>query len=460
MDCEGDLMTILERSDRVSAFDPAQSTARSKEWFAQAKLVLAGGVSSSARATVTGELPYPLFMASGRGSRITDVDGNVFIDYLLSYGSLILGHAAEEITTAVCEQMAQGSMFGTCNTVEVELARQICQCVPCADLVRYANSGSEAICGAIRAARGYTGRSRILKFEGHYHGWVDVLAVSNRPDAGQAGTLATPLSHPHSRGVPAGVVDDVVICPWNHPEILRSILDRYEGQFAAMIAEPIVANNACTMPEQGFLELLREECTRRGIVLIFDEIVTGFRLSLGGAQQHFEVTPDIAVFSKALGGGTPLSAFAGKLQIMGLVASNHIKHGGTYNGNPMCATAGRAVIEVLLGMKHLELMATRGERLMEAIRKASTDHRIPCVVQGTGAMFQVVFTPGGAPVRHYRDLLSADAALYARFRHALLLRGIHANASGSACWFLSTAHTDDDIAYTVEMIHAAFGELR
>ncbi|HUO07576.1 MAG TPA: aspartate aminotransferase family protein [Phycisphaerae bacterium] len=453
-------MTVIQNTRGSNSFDPAHNTAKSKQWFARAQSVLAGGISSSARSVTTGELPYPLYMDHGCGSHITDVDGNTFIDYLLSYGSLILGHAPEVVTTAVCDQMAQGSMFGTCNTVEVGLARLICESVPCADLVRYANSGSEAICGAIRAARGFTGRSRVLKFEGHYHGWVDVLAVSNRPNAFQTGALTNPSSHPHSRGIPAGVVEDVVICPWNHPEILLSILDKYEGQFAAIIAEPIVANNACTMPDPGFLELLRNEATRRGIILIFDEIVTGFRLSIGGAQQHFGVTPDIAVFSKALGGGTPLSAFAGKAEVMNLVASNQIKHGGTYNGNPMCAAAGRAVIEALLSENLLERMEARGQHLMEAIRRAASDFCVPCIVQGTGTMFQVVFTPDGRPIRHYRDLLSADTDSYARFRQGLLLRGIHANSSGSACWFLSSAHTDDDIAYTAEMIHAAMGDLR
>jgi glutamate-1-semialdehyde 2,1-aminomutase len=222
-------------------------------------------------------------MTHGWGSRIWDADENEYVDFLNSYGSTILGHANPGLVQAVSRQLELGTMFGTCNTPEVELAERIQRMVPCAELVRFANSGSEAICGAIRAARGYTGKNKILKFEGHYHGWVDVLAISNRPSAEEWGPLQTPASRPHSPGIPSGVVQDVIICPWNDADILRSILDRHGSELAAVIAEPIVANNACIMPQPGYLQALRDECTRRGIVLIFDEICTGFRTAPGGA---------------------------------------------------------------------------------------------------------------------------------------------------------------------------------
>ncbi len=293
---------------------------------------------------VTAGEPHPLYAERGRGGRIQDVDGNVFVDFLLSYGALILGHANPTVVEAVSEQLERGTMFGTANSAEVELAEAICRLVPCAELVRFANSGSEAICGAIRAARGFTGKSKVLKFEGHYHGWVDVLAVSNRPALADAGPAASPNSVAHSRGIPEGVVHDVSICPWNDPAGLRSVLDAHGGQLAAVIAEPIVANNACIMPAPGYLELLRDECTRRGIVLIFDEIVTGFRLAPGGAQDYFGVVPDLAVYSKALGGGLPISAFAGIRKVMEPIGENTVKHGGTYNGNSLCAAAALAVL--------------------------------------------------------------------------------------------------------------------
>ena len=226
------------------------STELSGQWFDRAKRVLAGGISSSARSTSTGDLPYPLYLTRGQGSRVWDADDNQFIDYLLSYGSIPIGHADRQISQILSAQLERGTMFGTCNPQEVELAELICRMVPCAQLVRYANSGSEAMCGAIRAARGFTGKTKILKFEGHYHGWVDVLAVSNRPTPAEAGPADEPFSAAHSRGTPASVVAEVIICPWNDPAALKHILDKHAGEFAAVVAEPIVANNACIMPDR------------------------------------------------------------------------------------------------------------------------------------------------------------------------------------------------------------------
>ncbi len=432
----------------------------SEQWFARAKKVLAGGISSSARSTSTGPLPFPLYMARGAGSRVWDADGHEFIDYLLSYGSVVLGHAVPALTDAVSRQLALGTMFGTCNTVEVELAEQITRMVPGADLVRFSNSGSEAICGAIRAARGFTGRTRILKFEGHYHGWVDVLAISNRPALSDAGPLQHPSSQAHSRGIPAGVVHDVIIAPWNHREIVQAILNAHEQELAALIIEPLVANNACIGPEEGFLEWIRGECDRRGILMIYDEIVTGFRLARGGAAEAFGVVPDLAVFSKALGGGLPVSAFSGRRAVMEPVAANTVKHGGTYNGNPLCAAAALATLRHLNQPGVLESMESHGCALMQAIRRAAHDCNIPCVVQGAGTMFQVVFNRDGRPLKHYRDLLSADSTRYNTFRHGLLRRGIHINSSGSACWFVSAAHGADDLAIAIAAINAAMAEVQ
>jgi glutamate-1-semialdehyde 2,1-aminomutase len=440
-------------------FDPLRHAPTSSGWFNRAKEALAGGISSSARATTTVNQAYPLYIERGRGGRIEDVDGNVFVDFLLSYGALILGHANPVVMQTAGEQLQRGTMFGTANTVEVELAEAIRMLVPCADLVRFANSGSEAICGAVRAARGFTGKNKVLKFEGHYHGWVDVLAVSNRPTLDESGPAERPNSVAHSRGIPDGVVRDVVICPWNDPATLRSVLDAHAGEWAAVIAEPIVANNACIMPAPGYLELLRDECTRRGIVLIYDEIVTGFRLAAGGAQEFFGVAPDIAVFSKALGGGFPISAFAGIRKVMDPIGANAVKHGGTYNGNSLCAAASLAVLRHVAWPESLEQVRRRGEQVIEAIRRAAHDHAISCCVQGDGTMFQVVFSADGLPRRNYRELLTADPFRYAQFRDGLLRRGLHVNSSGSACWFLCTEHDDDDLALASEAIDAAFADL-
>jgi glutamate-1-semialdehyde 2,1-aminomutase len=447
-------MTLLDRTAGSLGLGATARTDTSRDWFSRATAVLAGGISSSARGTTTGDKPYPLYITRGAGSHIWDADGNEFVDYLLSYGSLPLGHADPAICRAVAAQLAEGTMFGTCNTQEVELAEQICRMVPCAELVRFANSGSEAVCGAVRAARGFTGRNRILKFEGHYHGWVDVLAVSNRPSAEQSGPVEQPFSHPHSRGIPAGVVADVVICPWNDIDILRSMLDEHKDELAAVIAEPIVANNACIMPVPGYLDALRAECTRRGILLIFDEIVTGFRVARGGAQELFGVIPDIAVYSKALGGGLPISAFAGRRQVMLPVAANTVKHGGTYNGNPLCAASAVNTLRALGSEQALQKIHAHGEVIIDAIRRAAMDNRVPCIVQGLGSMFQIVFGIDG-PIRHYRDLHAADSRRYAAFRQSLLEQGMHVNSAPLACWFVSTAHTDDDAEFAVAAVARA-----
>ncbi|MFF0449615.1 aspartate aminotransferase family protein [Streptomyces sp. NPDC004609] len=439
-------------------FPALGGTDSSRSWFERAQASLAGGISSSARLTSTGPHPYPLYMHSGSGARIRDVDGNEYIDYLLSYGSAVLGHASPLLTEALTQVLHNGTMFGTCNVPEVELAELICQMVPSADLVRFANSGSEAVQGAVRAARGHTGRSRILKFEGHYHGWSDTLAISNRPTAAEAGPRTTPHAVPHSPGIPPGIVDDVVVCPWNDPAALRAVLDAHHD-LAAVICEPIVANNACTMPDPGFLELLRQECTAREIVLIFDEVCTGFRTGPGGAQALYGVLPDLAVFSKALGGGLPIAAFAGRREVMEPLARGQVKHGGTYNASPLCATAALTTLRALNDPAVVKRIDETGRRIMEATRRAAHDRGIPCAVQGVGAMFQVVFTPDGARTRQYRDLLSADQSRYDAFRHELLKRGVHTNAYAMACWFVPATVTEDDLNATCQAVEEAFKAL-
>jgi glutamate-1-semialdehyde 2,1-aminomutase len=438
---------------------PVVLTDTSRDWFERAQHVLAGGISSSARATTTGDLPYPLYILRGAGAHIWDADDNEYIDYLLSYGSAILGHGAPALTEALGRVLGDGTMFGTCNVPEVLLAEQICAMVPCAELVRYANSGTEAVQGAVRAARGYTGRSKLLKFEGHYHGWADVLAVSNRPSADEAGPYAAPVSWPHSPGIPRGVYDDVVISPWNDIDVLRELLDANAGQLAAVICEPIVANCACTMPEPAYLELLRAECSARGVLLIFDEICTGFRTAPGGAQELFGVVPDLAVYSKALGGGLPIAAFAGRREVMEAIATNAVKHGGTYNGSPLCATAASVVLGQLADPTVIQRIDACGRAIMGAIRGAAEQHGVSCAVQGVGAMFQVLFSQTGEPTRQYRDLFALDTARYATFRQGLLERGVHVNAVASACWFVSPALSDDDVERTCAAVHEVMPSL-
>ncbi|HOR44685.1 MAG TPA: glutamate-1-semialdehyde 2,1-aminomutase [Spirochaetota bacterium] len=430
---------------------------KSLEMFSRAKKSLAGGVSSSARIPPAGTVP--VYIDRGNGSHVWDIDGNEYIDCLLSYGTLIAGHIHSSVISAIEKQISKGFMFGTCNVPEVELAELICRLVPCAELVRYSNSGSEAISGAIRAARGFTGKNKILKFEGHYHGWTDVLAVSQRPGLSEAGDFSSPQSLPHSKGIPAGVVEDVVICPWNEPEIFKAILDKNGNDIAAVIAEPIVANNGCIMPQKDYLELLREECSKRKIVLIFDEIVTGFRAAPGGAQQYYNVIPDIAVFSKAIGGGMPISAFAGKRNIIEPIAENTVKHGGTYNGNPLSSVSAIETLRLIENPEVINSVHQRGRKIMDTIKRAAADNNIKCYVQGLGSMFQVLFTEK-EKVTNYRDLFEVDTKKFAAFREALFKRGILINTSFSACWFLSIAHTDDDITMVCDAVESSMKDIK
>ncbi|AXI76422.1 aspartate aminotransferase family protein [Peterkaempfera bronchialis] len=287
-----------------------------------------------------------------------------------------------------------------------------------------------------------------------------MLAVFNRPAADEVGPYDAPAALPHSPGIPAGVVDDVVVCPWNDADALRSVSDAHRGEIAAVICEPIVTNNACTMPRPGYLETLREGCTRRGLLLIFDEVCTGFRTGPGGAQGLFGVLPDLAVYSKALGGGLPIAAFAGRGDVMVRIADNQVEHGGTYNASPLCATAALVTLTELADPAVTARIDASGRRVMEAIRRASRDHGVPCAVQGVGAMFQVVFSADGAPTRQYRDTFALDHRRFDAFQHALLQRGVHLSGHGLACWFISSALTDQDLDHTCAAVEEAFAAIR
>jgi len=388
------------------------------------------------------------------------VDGNEYLDFLLGYGCAILGHSPLELARTLTATLTSGTMFGTCNTFEVELAEQICRLVPCAERVRFANSGSEAIEGALRLARGVTGRHKILKFEGHYHGWVDSLAQSIRPSPEQCGPYERPLTVPHSPGIPPALGADVIICPWNDSEVFQRLFHRHKDELAAVICEPIVANNACAMPEAGFLETLSEACTEHSVLLIFDEICTGFRVASGGAQELLGVEPDVAVFSKALGGGLPISAYAGRAEIMEAVGSNRVRQGGTYNASPLCAHASLLTLRALAKPEVRDRLDRAGRRVRDAICSGAEDAGVVCRVQGVDSMFQTVFLPDGGPVRRYRDTYRLDRGKHALMQAELLKRGVLINASPVACWFVSAAMTEDDIQETCTAIREVMPLLR
>lgn len=413
--------------------------------YAEACQSLAGGVSSNFR--MHGR-PTPLFFERGEGARLHDVDGNVYLDYVLGMGPDILGHAPPPIVAAVRASLERGQLFAGQFDGEAALARLMLGHIPCAELVRFGVSGSEMVQAALRVARAFTGRPKVVKFEGHYHGWYDSILVSVAPPLDESGP------HLPSAGQSVAAADDVAILPWNDLDAVARYLAMHAAETAALIMEPILCNTGVVAPRRGYLEGVRELCDRHGVVLIFDEVITGFRIGLGGAQARLGVTPDLACFAKALGGGFPIAALAGKREIMGLIGSGQVLHGGTFNSNVQSIVAAQATIRELAtndGQAYRGMEA-RGARLMAGLREAAAAAGVPLRVEGFGAVFNTAF--GGPPAIHdYRSYAQTDRSRQQRFLHALQQRGVRVTSRGT--WFLSAAHSDADIDLTLEAATSA-----
>ena len=416
-----------------------------QQWIERAEAVLpAGGF---------GNFDPGIVIREGKGSRVWDEDGNEYVDYLIGSGPMLLGHGHPEVLAAVEEQLGKGMTFFANNARGIELAEEICRAVPCAEMVRYVSSGGEADMYAMRIARAFTGRDRIIKFEGGYHGMSAEAQMSLAP----ARLANFPTAVPDSAGIPASVRDGMLIAPFNDIDFVRSLIAEHEGEIAAIIVEPL---QRIIPPQPGFLEALREECTRHGIVLIFDEIVTGFRFAYGGAQALYGVVPDVCTLGKVIGGGFPLAAIAGNADIMAhfdkskVGADGFLMQLGTLSGNPVAAVAGLKTMEILRRPGAYDRLRRSGETLMtamtEALTKAGIDHRIV----GDPTLFDVVFT--ARDVRDYRDAFAADAGLNARFNAALRAKGIF-KSPGKL--YPSLALSDEDIAQTVDAIDFAAFEL-
>ncbi|MCQ3803649.1 MAG: aminotransferase class III-fold pyridoxal phosphate-dependent enzyme [bacterium] len=417
---------------------------RSAEYYHRAREALAGGVSSQFRSF---EYPHPLFYESGRGSRITDVDGNTYLDFTLSQGPLILGHSHPEVGDAVAQATSSGQIFAGQHLAELELAETIGRLVPCADLVRFSLSGSEAVHAALRAARVHTGRTRFLKFEGHYHGWFDNVAVSvSAPSADALGSRVQPRPLPWTAGRPSSSDAEVVTACWNDLEGVERALASDPDGIAAVITEPVMCNSGCIMPSDGFLEGLRSLCDFYGAVLIFDEVITGFRLGMSGAQGFFGVVPDLATFGKAMANGFPISALAGKAELMNHIARGTALHAGTMNaGNPTVAAA-VATLKILERDRVHERLFRLGSELAEGLRRVSAEAGHPLRVEGPGPMIHTGFTDV-EQIKDYRDALSYDGAKFARFVAGMHRRGIR--LIGRGLWYLSAVHTEADIEEAV-----------
>lgn len=414
---------------------------QSLELYERARNSLAGGVSSNYRMS---KQPHPLFFSSGKGSRIYDVDGNEYLDFTLSQGPLILGHSHPKVLQRVAEEINHGQLYAGQHQLEIDLAEKIQRHVPCAELVRFTNSGSESVQATLRLARAFTGRNKYIKFEGHYHGWLDNVLISLQPSNEKAGARSSPRAVLETNGQVASVLEDVVVLPWNDLELVEKTLRQHADAIAAIITEPIMCNNGCIEPEEGFLQGLRDLCDRFGVVLIFDETITGFRLGLGGAQASRGVTPDLAIFGKAMASGFAISLFAGKRALMNLLATGEVTHAGTYNSNNASVAAALATLEVLEtgGDQLRERLFELGCRLRDGLGELARLEKHTVLLSGPGPMFHMAFT-SLREIKEYRDCLKCDTAKYGIFVKHMLDRGVR--LIGRGIWYISAAHSDADI---------------
>lgn len=420
---------------------------RSQQLYQEACKYMPGGVNSPVRAfrAVGGT---PLYIQRGRGSRIWDVDGNEFIDYVCSWGPLILGHAHPEVVAAAKSAAELGTSFGAPTEVSVRLAKAICEALPSVDMVRMVNSGTEAAMSAIRLARAFTKRTKIVKFEGGYHGHVDSLLA-------RAGSGVATFGIPDTPGVPDSTAADTITVPYNNIDAVADAFASIGNQIAAVIVEPVAGNMGVVAPKQGFLEGLREITAKHQSLLIFDEVITGFRISYGGAQAEFGVFPDITVLGKIIGGGFPVGAYGGRREIMEMVApSGPVYQAGTLSGNPVAMAAGLATLQELIKPGVYENLNTLSARLEKGLKNAAKEAGIHLTVNRAASMLTCFFTPG--PVIDYQSAKQANTDLYARFFWAMLERGVYLPPSQFEAVFVSTAHTESDIDATVEAAREAF----
>ena len=424
---------------------------RSQQLFARASEVIPGGVNSPVRAfaAVGGTPP---FIERAEGAYLFDADGNRYIDYVASWGPMICGHAHPEILAAVTEVAQKGLSFGAPTELEVELASRVCELVPGIELVRMTCSGTEATMSAIRLARGYTGRDKIVKFEGCYHGHGDSLLV-------KAGSGALTLGVPSSPGVPAGLADHTLTLEYNNSDQVRELFAGIGAEIACVIVEPVAGNMNCVPPVEGFLQTLRECCSDAGSVLILDEVMTGFRVGLGGAQAHYGIEADLTTLGKVIGGGMPVGAFGGKREIMAHIAPlGPVYQAGTLAGNPVAMAAGLKNLEIVSRPGFFEELTARTERLVVGLLEASSAAGVALRANQVGAMFGLFFTDQ-AEVSRFSQVSACDVEAFKRFFHGMLVRGINLAPSAFEAGFVSAAHGDDDIAQTIAAAAEVFAEL-
>lgn len=420
----------------------------------RAKKVLAGGVSSEFRKF---NHPHALFYERAEGVFTYDVDGNKYLDFTLSQGPMIVGHSHPHVLKRIREYSEKGQLFAGQHILEVELAEKLNKHIPSAELMRFCLDGSTAVQTALRVARAKTGRNKFIRFEGHYHGWLDNVSWGLTLDEEKMGIRENPISLPWTSGIADGSVTEFIILPWNDLGLVKKTMAKNYNEIAAIITEPIMCNSGCILPEEGFLQGLREICTQYHSALIFDEVITGFRTGLGGAQKHFNVTPDLSVFAKALASGYPISAIVGKKEWMHVIAEGKVIHAGTMNSACALIAAALGTIEVLEQEGTHERIYALGHRLMEGLREEAKKTGQNLLVQGLGPMFHTGFT-GMAKVKEFRDLIAYEQPKSKMFIQGMQQRGVR--VIGRGLWYISAVHEEEHIDHAIAMAKETLLELK
>ena len=430
-------------------------TTKSAAAYEAAERVIAGGVNSGARGPDAGWIPSPPLVARGQGAELWDIDGNRYVDHLLALGPMIHGHAHPAMNEAVIAAISDiGTMFALPYELEAEAAQAVVDAVPSVELVRFSNSGTEAVLHATRIARAATGRSIVVRFEGQYHGWADQLEWSHHPDLDLAGPIERPNALPGSLGIPDAFGSALAVLPWNDREVVEAFMAERGDEVAAILTEPVMGNTGVIPPNPGYLEALRELTTAHGALLIFDEVITGFRVAYGGAQARYGVTPDLTTMAKALGGGFPVSAVGGRRDLMEQVADGSVLHAGTYNASTLAMAAAKASLGILAEPGTYERLYAVSDRLREGLAGILADAGVKVQAQGVGPMFQLWFSE--TPVTNYREAAPhLNSPRYATLIRALLERGVMVHPSNIELWFVSTVHTDEHIDRVLEAFQDA-----
>lgn len=429
---------------------------KSKELYERATKIIPGGASSSLRGYPF-YAPHPIFIDRGKGSKVYDVEGNEYIDYLCAFGAVILGHCHPKVTESVKQQLEKGTMFGTVYELEIKASEKIKKMVPSVEMVRFACSGTEATMTTLRIARGYTGKDKVIKFEGHYHGHHDYACISYQPASSDCGSRISPNKIPISPGVPEAILQTVIVLPWNDLEVVKKVVKRRGNEIAGIITEPMMGNGGMIFPQKDYLKGLRKIASENDIVLIFDEVWSGFRIAKGGAAEYFGVEPDLHTFAKAMANGYPIAAFGGKKEIMSSVGAGKIFHGGTYAANPLSLAATYATLNELDNERRYKEFYKLGNRLTEGLREAAERGGQNIYIPGFAGFYNLFFTDK----REFKDWRDAqqniDNAKYEKWVWEMYKRGIyHSTPDTYERVNLSMAHAEEDIEKTIQAAEEAF----